>query len=78
MSLAPDPGPAYNGTSPAQQQEPDSGRAYLSGRALARATDAALDLFRALRAGDVSNARWLLDAVYGQVASLPGGASPPQ
>ena len=86
MSVTRDDSPVYTGMNSGPQPlagdgapaRSASGWEYLAGRARERATDAAYDLFRALRAGDVSSARWLLDAVYGQVASLPGGASPPQ
>lgn len=46
-------------------------------RARDRASQSAYDLYRALRNGDISYARWLLDEVSAQVISLFTG-QPPQ
>lgn len=54
------------------QPEARAGSSDFARRAHLRATESAFDLFEALREGDVTAARWLLDAVYGQVSSLSG------
>lgn len=67
----------YNGVNPTRPElsapaAAGSGEGYLEKRALARVTQAAWDLYQALAAGDMHAARWLVDGVHVQVASLAG------